>query len=300
MDINPRALASFLVLAEEKHFRRAAERPYITGPALSQQIRRLESALKMTLFERTSRSVELTSRGAELVPLAERVVAAQDAVTSWAEDASRDRRVLRVGFMSTGAGGFTQSLLEAAVDEIPDIDVQLRYCGWDDQLDPVLSGEVDLAFVREPSPPATLRTLTVLEERRVVLLPASHPLAGRAELDFAEITDEVFLPSATGSLAWKNHWLVIPRPNGAEPRLGPATTTVEDMLEYVAAGRGISLSAESLSSFYAHPGVRFVPVTDLPPTRVLLCRLATNRNPDAIRFERMVRTHLRQATACAS
>lgn len=289
MEITPRVLTSFLILAEEEHFRRAAERLYITSPALSQQIRQLEGALKVTLFERNSRSVTLTNHGAELVPLARRVVEATDAVSDWAEAASRTRRVLTVGFMATGVGGTISRLLEVASENLPDIDIRLRYTDWGDQLNALLNRDVDLAFVREPEPPPDLTALTVAEEPRIVLLPTSHRLAGRDGVTFSEITGETFLPSATGSQAWRDYWLVIPRPNGETPALGPAISSVEDMLEYVAAGRGVALSAASLSSFYVHPGVSFVPVTDLAPTKVLLCRRSVERNPDALRFEAMVR-----------
>ncbi len=291
MDINPRVLRYFLALADEQHFRRAAERLHVTSPALSQQIRQLESTLGVQLFERTSRSVRLTEQGAGLVPLARAAVAEADAIAAWAETASRSRRVLRVGFMSTGAGANTQRIVRAAEAELPGVDVQMHYLDWGRQLDELLSGAIDLAFVREPDPPPTLRCTTVLEERRVALLPVSHPLADRAGISFAEIADEVFLPSATGSQAWIDYWLVVPRPDGSEPRLGPSTTTVEEMLELCASHRGISLTAESVPRFYSHPGVRFVPVDDLPLTRVLLCARADSADPAVARFEQVAREH---------
>ncbi|MGJ0184135.1 LysR family transcriptional regulator [Corynebacterium glyciniphilum] len=290
MEITPRILNSFLILAEEEHFRRAAERLYITSPALSQQIRQLESHLKVTLFDRNSRSVTLTDRGAELIPLARQVIDATDAVTDWADAAARTRRVLTVGFMSTGVGRVTSQLLETASERLPDLDIQLRYTDWGNQLDGVIQGDVDLAFVREPEPPGELTAVPVLEEPRIVLLPASHPLAEQDSVEFADIAGETFLPSATGSTSWRNYWLVVPRPDGEPPVLGPAISSVEDMLEYVAAGRGVALSAASLSSFYIHPGVSFVPVIDLAQTKVLLCRRRADRNPDALRFEAMVRS----------
>lgn len=261
----------------------------MTSPALSQQIRQLEAMLQARLFERTSRSVRLTECGAELVPLARAVVAASDGIKTWAGALSRDRRVLRVGFMSTGAGTHTQSILRAATEELPDVEVQLRYQEWGDQIDDLLNGIVDVAFVREPDPPASLRSTVVFEERRVALLPTSHPLAGRSSISFSEITDEVFLPSATGSRAWIDYWLVVPRPDGSQPRLGPSITTVEEMLEHCAAGQGISISSEVLTQFYAHPGVRFVPVGDLSLTRVLLCARADSNDPVIVRFEQVVR-----------
>lgn len=288
MDINPRTLRYFLVLAEEEHFRRASERLHVTSPALSQQIRQLESTLQVQLFERTSRSVRLTEPGRELVPLARAAVAAADEIAEWASTASRGRRVLRVGFMSTGAGTHTQDILRAAAVEMPEVEIELRYLEWGNQIEAVVSGAVDVAFVRDPEPPATLRSTPVFREPRVVLLPLSHPLANRSSVSFAEISDEVFLPSATGSRAWIDHWLVVPRPDGSQPKLGPSISTVEEMLEHCAARRGIALSSESLAQFYRHPGVRFARVDDLPMTPVLLCAPAESTDPSIISFERLV------------
>jgi DNA-binding transcriptional LysR family regulator len=295
MEITPRVLRSFLVLAEEQHFHRAAERLFITSSALSQQIRQLEGTLKVPLFDRTSRSVTLTTHGVRLIPLAQRVLDAVADITTWAQEEQSGRRVLRVGSMSAGTGRLWESVLPAVTAALPDLDVLPSHLDWGDQFGPLLRGDVDLAFVRDPAVPDGLHALTVDEERRVVLLPSDHPLATRDEVTFAEIADDVFLPSATGSQEWKNLWLVVPRPDGGAPRLGPAVSSIEDVLELVAAGHGINLASEGVSSFYSHPRVRFVPVSDLPPVPVRLVRPAVPTNPDVPRFERALREQLDRA-----
>ncbi|NMO02965.1 LysR family transcriptional regulator [Gordonia sp. TBRC 11910] len=292
LDIHPRVLRYFLVVAEELHFRRAAERLYITSPALSQQIRQLETTLGATLFRRTSRSVELTESGAQLIPLARSVIQASDTLNRWAATDSPHRAVVCVGFMSTGAGEATQSILRAAGELLPDVDLQLRHVDWGEQSRVLIDGVVDAAFLREPVSMVDFRCTTVLSEPRVAMLPASHPLSGRSTVSFTEIADEIFLPSATGTTEWTDYWLVDPRPDGSRARRGPGISTVEEMLEHCAAGRGIATTAASVSQFYAHPGVRFVVIEDLPDNRVYLAVRADNDSPPVAAFEAVVRQTL--------
>ncbi|MFC9556886.1 LysR family transcriptional regulator [Rhodococcus sp. NPDC056960] len=288
MDIHPRVLRYFLTVAEELHFRRAAERLFITSPALSQQIRHLEHDLGFEVLKRTSRSVELTDKGAELVPHARAVVDASDALAAWAAGSDRATPRIRIGFMATGAGELTQRILNAAAMHLPTLGIELKHLDWGDQTRALLEDRVDVVFTREPTPLDQLRHLEVLSEHRVVVLPRSHPLADRKTVAFHEIAHEVFLPSATGSAEWTDYWLVNPRPDGSRARTGPAISTVEEMLEQCAAGYGIATTAESVPQFYAHPGVRFVVIEDLAPTHVLLCARADNTNPAVTAFEQLV------------
>ncbi|GAB91793.1 LysR substrate-binding domain-containing protein [Gordonia rhizosphera] len=270
MDINPRTLRYFLAVAEERHFRRAAERLYITSPALSQQIRQLESSLGVELFRRTSRSVDLTAHGIELMSLARAAVDANDAIVAWAENSTPSRARLRVGFMSTAAGDLTQRILQAARTQPLRLDIELHHLDWADQTRAVLDSRVDASFVREPATVEGLRFTTVLAEDRVAMLPSAHPLAHEDSIQFSDIADERFMPSATGTPEWVDYWLVNPRPDGRPILRGPAISSVEEMLENCAGGRGIAITAESVSKFYAHPQVRFVTVRDLSPNHVLL------------------------------
>ncbi|MBV6756382.1 MULTISPECIES: LysR family transcriptional regulator [Rhodococcus] len=288
MDIHPRVLRYFLVVAEELHFRRAAERLYITGPALSQQIRHLERELGFEVLRRTSRSVDLTDKGAELVPLARAVVDASDTLSAWAARADQGTTRIRIGFMATGAGELTQGILNATSANLPLLDVHLKHLEWGDQTRALLENRVDVVFTREPVRADDLRCTVVLSEHRVVVLPSSHPLANRSTVTFREIAEETFLPSETGSQEWIDYWLVNPRPDGSAARTGPSISTVEEMLEQCAAGTGIAITAESVPHFYAHPGVRFVVVEDLAPTRVLLCARSDNSDPTVRKFEQLV------------
>ncbi|MFF0815564.1 LysR family transcriptional regulator [Rhodococcus sp. NPDC003318] len=289
MDLHPRMLRYFLAVAEELHFTRAADRLFVTGPALSQQIRQLEHQLGFAVFTRTSRSVALTERGRDMVPLARAVVEASEKLDAWAARAKSGSSRIRLGFMASGAGTLTQQVLESVERQRPEMEVELVHLEWGDQTRALLDGRVDVSFVREPANTERLRCRPILSEPRMVLVPARHRLAERVSgVTFDEIADERFLPSATGDPEWIDYWLVNPRPDGSRARTGPAISTVEEMLEQCAAGHGVAITASAVAQFYSHPGVRFLPVTDLPPNRVLMCSRKDDTNESVAAFEDVV------------
>ena len=131
-------------------------------------------------------------------------------------------------------------------------------------------GTVDVAFVHLPIDGDGLRLVPVRAEARVAVVPAGHPLADRASVSIADLADEPVIIQRGASEAWQAFHNVDPRPDGRRPRPGPAVDNVEEKLEQVAAGRAISFVPASTAASVVHPGVRFVPVDDIPPIRVCL------------------------------
>src|SRR4051812_47393745 len=126
MGCDPRLLRSFVVLAEELHFLRAAERLHIAQPALSQQIKRLEAQLGVRLFDRSRHAVALSEAGRAVLPSAREAVRAADAAAGIARDyAAGERGELRVG-LSPGAHYVAQALLAQFARARPDVRVRAR------------------------------------------------------------------------------------------------------------------------------------------------------------------------------
>ena len=289
MDVPITALQYFGVLAEELHYGNAAKRLHIAPPTLSQQITRLEGQLGVRLFERSPRAVTLTAAGRELQPLVEEARRAHRAVLEWAAARTgAPEPLLRVGIVATGAGSLTTHILTAALQRIPGLRLEMRRLGFFEAPIAVQAGEVDVAFAPAPlQVPAQVRLVTVTTEPRVLVLAADHPLADRASITIAETDDLTFVGPSGGDAEALAFWLVDPRPSGRSPRRGPAADDIEGILALCAAGVGVNIAAASVQDHYSREGLAFVPITDIPPATILLCRSSDARDGAAREFERI-------------
>src|SRR3954447_11473489 len=146
-----RHLRYFVAVAEELHFRRAAERLHMSQPPLSQQIRNLEEHVGATLLVRNQRRVELTAAGRAYLVRAGDILAA-------VEDAAREaRRVQRgevgrldVGFVGSATYSVVPELLRAFRERFPDVGLHLRELGTTEQLRRLEDGRLDIGFLRPP------------------------------------------------------------------------------------------------------------------------------------------------------
>ena len=159
MDVHGRDLRYFVAVAEDLHFTRAAERLFISQPALSKQIRMLERQLGAPLFDRGREGVRLTPVGEALLPHARQVLAAWDRGWAEAEQAKSKQRATLVAGMSTspGRGGLLPAIRSRFTALHPEAIVQLRQVGWDDPTAGLADGRSMwlLSGSRCPTPAAT-------------------------------------------------------------------------------------------------------------------------------------------------
>ena len=186
-----RHLRYFVAVAEELHFRRAAERLHMSQPPLSQQIRRSRRRSGATLLLRNQRKVELTAAGVAFLARAREIL---DAVEDAAREARRVQRGevgrLAVGFVGSAMYSFVPELLRAFRDETPDIALRLHELGTTEQLRQLEDGRLDVGFVRLRGPRPGLALETVMDEPVVVALPDVHPLAQRPRLRLSDLEGE--------------------------------------------------------------------------------------------------------------
>jgi DNA-binding transcriptional LysR family regulator len=149
MDVHGRDLRYFVAVAEDLHFTHAAERLFISQPALSKQIRMLERQLGAPLFDRGRDGVRLTPVGQALLPHARAVLAAWDRGRAEAEQAKSRQQATLVAGMSTspGRGGLLAAIRSRFTALHPAATVQLRQVGWDDPTAGLADGTADVAFV---------------------------------------------------------------------------------------------------------------------------------------------------------
>ncbi|MFE6226777.1 LysR substrate-binding domain-containing protein [Streptomyces sp. NPDC057854] len=272
-DVHGRDLRYFLAVAEELHFTRAAERLYVSQPALSKQIRALERQLGAPLFDRDRHGVALTPVGEALLPHARTVLAA------WEEAAGAVRRAreaadgtLTVG-MSTSPSrdGLLPAIRSRFTGTHPAARLRLRQVGWEDPTAGLADGGSDLAFVWLPLPGAArFRWVVVATEPRLVALPAGHRLAARDVLDFAELLDEPFLALPDTGPELRDYWLATDCRDGRPPVIGGVIASADETYEALVDGLGICLVATGNTPLIARDGVVTRPVRGVPPSSFAL------------------------------
>jgi DNA-binding transcriptional LysR family regulator len=272
MDVDTRLLRYFAVVAAEGNLTRAAERLFVSQPALTKQINRLESQLGAQLFRRSRAGMTLTAAGQALADQVPGVLAGWDgALRETRAAASRATRVLRVGFLAGAANEATEQIIAAFGRRRPGWRVEMRAATWLDPTAGLAQGDVDAALLRLPFPGQdTVRVEVLLTEPRWVALPAAHPLAARERIAFAELWDEPFVAAPAETGWWREWWLAVDERDGHPVRIGAVTETgqPDDWLSAIANGYGVALAPESSARYYARPGVVYRPVTGVSPSQV--------------------------------
>ena len=268
MDVHLRDLRYFTAVAEELHFRKAAERLFVSQPVLSRQIARLEQDLKARLFIRDRRSVRLTSAGEALLHRARHLLEDWDAATKEVTTLARKEQSVLVIGLQTGVGrGMLHTLTQAlnAIQWRP----ELHQVAWNDATAGVEAGDCDAGF-------AWLGTtinprydyVVVAEEPIMLAVNSQHRLAGRRQASFAEVSNEplVALPESAKEL--RSFWLAEHARHGSPAPIACEAATADEALENVAAGTGSVFISAGNSVLYAREGVHFLDVPDLPPARL--------------------------------
>lgn len=182
-----RQLRSFVVVAEELHFTRAAERLNVAQQALSAQVSKLEERLGVELFDRTTRRVQLTEAGRTLLAHAMPLLAS--ATRAWEEVARvglGDAGQVSVSYAPTARREVLPAILDAIHLRYPRLDVKSCELWWG--RDAITSGLADVSIMRGPPPEdSEIHSATLLQSRLGVILGADHALAGRSDIRVTQL-----------------------------------------------------------------------------------------------------------------
>ncbi|MBU1174888.1 MAG: hydrogen peroxide-inducible genes activator [Alphaproteobacteria bacterium] len=240
IDLTLRQLRFVLALADAAHFGRAAEACGVTQPALSQQVRQIEAAFGVRLFERTTRAVHPTPFGREFLARAALVVAGADALAAFAQSpGGRPTRPLRFGLIPTIAPYLLPDIYPALRRALPDIAVTASEARTDHLLAGLRSGETDLALIATEAPKgAGLAEAPLFADPFVLAAPRAAAMHGPVRL--AE------LPRQSILLLDEGHCLRDQAIDACALRdrdLGQSfsATSLSTIVEFVANGQGITL-----------------------------------------------------------
>ena len=266
-ELDLKRLRYFVILAEELHFGRAAQRAFIAQPALSRTIKQLEDQLGVPLFTRSSRHVELTDAGRQLADDARSLLASADAMCERVLRAAEAPASLTVGFF-TGDNTLGGAMREFTAVH-PETVIAVRRIYWHNQTRAVLDGTVDVALVHLPIDDEGLRFELLHSEPRYAVLAADHPLADAGRVSIHDLQQDPVVLHHGASPAWEAFHNFDPRPDGRAARRGPEVTCLEEKLEVIATGHAISFLPESTASWLkTQSGIASILVTDMPPTEV--------------------------------
>lgn len=191
-----RQLVQFIAVAELRNFRRAAERLHMSQPPLSQAIRRLERELDVRLFDRTSRTVELTDAGKVLLAEARRILTQASAAVIATQQTARGRMGnLTVGFTVPWAYELVPAVVAEFRRRYPGVTLSLREVTSSDQIPMLIDGDLDLAFLRLPAhyEAKGMEIIVLREDALSVVLPRTHPMARAKAITLAQLKDERFV-----------------------------------------------------------------------------------------------------------
>jgi len=256
MNLEFSELAAFVVLAGELHFRKASERLFLSQPALSKKIQRLEEKLKGALFVRSRRKVALTDAGKRFLPKAAKLL--QDA-----EDAFRETQAafegragtLRIGFGIASVSEVLPRTILRFRKLYPDVELQMREMPSPSQVTALIESRLDAGILRMPVSNQKLVSVPLFSEHLVLAAPADVPSRPKAGINGFRNSGFIFV-SPSVSKTFHDRVLSLCLRAGFIPRVVQEANEILTILHLVRAGVGVSLVPRSALRLKV-PGVRF-------------------------------------------
>jgi DNA-binding transcriptional LysR family regulator len=276
-----RHLRSFVTVAEELHFGRAAERLHIAQSPLSQQIQRLERQVGVALFDRNRRKVELTEAGRAMLTHAREALAQADLAANAARSAAAGSAgTLTVGFLASAAIELLPRIVPPWRAVAPQAKLELVEGASRDHLTALLERRLDVAFVRPLTGAPGLAVETVWQEPVVAALHAESPLATKDALTLGDLRDEPFILFPRASAPdFHDDLLGACRREGYAPRVAHECSAMPTAVALVAAGLGISLVPQTISRI-ALPNVVYRSLDGIQPVaKIAMVAASRKRRP---------------------
>ncbi len=234
-------IRSFIAVAEERQFRRAAERVGLSQPALSAQLRELEEFLGVPLLSRTTRSVHLTAEGEKFLVRARNIVAdLESAVLEVRDHASLRRGRLSVAAIPSVASRLLPEVVAGFMQRFPGIDVQMIELSSQDVERCVASGNVDIGIGPAPERNSELSFSFLLRDRFVGLVPKTSPLANQRRVQLEALFDYPLIATVAGTSIRATLERAC-REHGKSLRVTHSVTQHQTIVAMVGAGLGVAL-----------------------------------------------------------
>jgi len=287
--VNVSDLRCFLVVADELHLGRAAERVHLSQSALSRLVIRVEVAVGTGLLDRSGTELTLTRAGAAFAADAAQIVSDVDRAVLRARAASMVRRPgprrlrqLRVGLLFPAAAELTGPILAAYRASAPDVDLQVIDIVNRGGERALTSGFVDVAFLWSPVVSRGILAVTLFQDRFTLAVASDHRLGRSASVNIEELAEERYTVTTSMSSQWQaastlSTWQ-------RRPQHALRVRTVTDAMEAIQSGAAVSIGPSSLARFSPVTKVRYLPLEMNARPRSVLCRQESDRRPEPAAF----------------
>jgi LysR family hydrogen peroxide-inducible transcriptional activator len=272
-----RQLKYFVALARTKTFSDAAERVHVSQPALSQQIKKLETELDADLVERMGKQVKLTDQGEQFLPEAMQVLDALRSATSAVTTSDDfDGGTIKLGIIPTIAPYFLPSMMDQLNPAEKNLEVQIQEQQTETLIDQLKIGEVDHLLFSPPIPEQGLTSRTIGSEPFYLAVSSDEPVAERDTISIQDITDEPILLLEEGHCL-RDQTLSFCERKNVTPNVVFQGSSLQSILNLIETGFGYSFVPEMVVQ-QDHPSVSFIPFEDPKPQReiILTRRQSTN------------------------
>lgn len=265
-----RHLKYFQIVAKELHFRKAAEKLFITQPALSRQIQQLEEYVGAKLFDRDKRNVSLTKAGEYLLKesqfMFDHLGFIKDNIR---HIANGDEGEIRIGFVGSAMQSVIPSLLKKINKKSPDVHFVLTELTNQDQVDLIRNDQLDLGFIRTMRLPEGLIKKDVFEETFCLVLPKSHPISSRNFSNISDLKEENFiLFSSQYSHGYYDKIMSIFEDQGFAPKIAHESVHANTIFRLVENELGIGIVPSSLKLGF-DLNIKFIDLKKIPQRTTL-------------------------------
>jgi DNA-binding transcriptional LysR family regulator len=272
-------------VAEDLHFRKAAERLYISQPGLSRQIRQMEEDLGIKLFERHNRKVRLTKAGEYLQKELTRNLNNLDRIISYAKLINDGMNgELRLGYVGSAMQKIIPELLLRFSQKHPNVTFSLNEMENNQQIHSLLNEEIDIGFVRVERVPRGLEIHPLFEDTFSLVLPEEHHIEKSSYQNLTQLKDEPFiLFDASYSESYYEKVMQIFDGFGFTPIVSHYTVNAASIFRLVENGFGVSIIPTSLKLGY-DMRVKFIELKDIPQRTTLKAVWNSDNTNPALRY----------------
>lgn len=255
-------LRYFVQIAKDGSYTKAAAQLYVSQPALSKAMKKLEGELQVPLLDVRKNTVCLTDYGQLLYERSVRLIGEFDSLQGIVRDIKEGHTgSLKIGATPMLSNMFLEKILVGFNKQFPDIRISVTERGNNQLRKMLMEGDLDLMFGIDDTPQNTLEEHLLFTDKMVVCVPEDNPLAKKERLNMDQLRDAAF-NFYTPASRLHRMTMELCRRSGYEPNTNFCSSNVDSVMRLTAKGRGICFFPRSYAEFARVPGIHIIPLDE--------------------------------------